>query len=165
VPRTCSVCLHSAREEIEKSLVAHRSLRQIASRFGLEKDALANHKQEHLPESIVAVATARQKKHSQTLVDRIERVIERTETILDRAEEGGRDHTSISAIRELRQSIELLGKATGELRETPSAVINVFEAPVIQGILGVFDKLRPHVPKEVWVETAEEIAGLKELEK
>jgi hypothetical protein len=51
VPRTCSVCGHPQRPEIDQALAAQESYRDIAGRFGTSKFALQRHRHTHAPGS------------------------------------------------------------------------------------------------------------------
>jgi hypothetical protein len=58
MPRTCTVCSHDDRAEIDKALVAGEPLRNVAKRFGTSAAALNRHKGDHIP-AILAAAERR----------------------------------------------------------------------------------------------------------
>jgi hypothetical protein len=47
--RQCTVCNHRDIEEINRLLLCSDSYRDIARQFNLSKDALARHKESHIP--------------------------------------------------------------------------------------------------------------------
>ena len=51
--RQCTVCAHADLEEINKLLLCSDSYRAIARQFGLSKDALARHKESHIPKELL----------------------------------------------------------------------------------------------------------------
>src|ERR1700680_209118 len=53
MPRTCTVCNHERRDEVDRALLARESLRHIVSRFGTSTGALQRHKADHLPKALV----------------------------------------------------------------------------------------------------------------
>jgi hypothetical protein len=64
--RTCTVCQHPQRDEIDSLLVANVSMRDISGRYELSKSALGRHSTSHVAEAIAkasdlaAVVTADQ---------------------------------------------------------------------------------------------------------
>lgn len=118
MPRTCTLCRHSRRQEIDEALVTGESYRHIASRFDTSTAALQRHR-EHLGKAI-AKAEARRE---ETLIDQIERYRSRLETSLAGAE-SGEDWRAVAAlVREIRGFLELVARLTGQLR--PDTQVNV----------------------------------------
>jgi len=124
MPGTCTVCQHPDREAIDAGLVEGVGLRATARQFGTSKDALARHRS-HISASLLAVRQERDSNAGENLLARVETLIRRAEGFLAVAERTGQVTQGLAAIRELRGLLELLGKASGELRETPSMTINV----------------------------------------
>ena len=54
MPRTCTVCRHSKRDEIDAALIERRPFRDIARQFGPSKDALVRHRYPDLYEVVRA---------------------------------------------------------------------------------------------------------------
>ena len=52
MPRTCTVCRHASRPDIEKAIVCGDSFRDIARQFDVSKDAVRRHKADHLPKTL-----------------------------------------------------------------------------------------------------------------
>jgi len=129
VPRTCTVCAHEEREAIDEALVLGESFRNIVKHRGLSITALHRHRRDHLSPTLVAVAQGRRESEAESLLDRVEDLYDRARRILEAAEEDGRPAVGLSAIRELRGIVELLGKVTGELDDRPSTTINLLVSP------------------------------------
>ena len=138
-PVRCSVCRHERRSEIESALVAGDSLRKIAKQFSVGKGAIDRHKSRHLVESLANAAQAPEAVRGDLLLSqlqsqqaRADQLYRQAERILRRAQ-ARRDHgTSLAAIRtaastlgEIRNSLELLAKLAGQLRESPTINILV----------------------------------------
>ncbi len=116
--RTCTVCAHPAHHRLNKLVVeGQESLRSIARRHGLSKDALIRHRDAHLPKALVKAQEAREVAHGEDLLGRVDHLRERAVGLLDQAEAQGDIRAATSAIREARCCLELIGKATGELVE------------------------------------------------
>lgn len=126
VARTCTVCRHEDREAIDFALLSGQSLRDIARRHGVSKDAVQRHGQAHVSPALAVVRRDRATRGARTVLERVEELCERAEGILTAAEADAKPSLSLQAIRELRGLVELLGKLTGELDERPTTnVLNV----------------------------------------
>lgn len=115
MPRTCTICKHPQREGMDAALVAAEPLRSIAERFGTSATALHRHKVDHVSRALVRAAEARELAHDGKLLDQVKGLIARAQSILSKAEARGDHRTALAAIREVRGTLELLGKITGEL--------------------------------------------------
>lgn len=121
--RTCSVCAHEDRQEIDEALVSGTPYRDIAGRTGLTTSALSRHRSDHISAALQSVVVERDADAAASLLDRVEDLIGRTERILSASEESGKVAQALGAVRELRALLELLGKASGELK--PDGLIQV----------------------------------------
>ena len=129
--KTCAVCSHPSRAEIDRLLVEKVSLRDIAGQFGVSRSALSRHAG-HIPCALVAAKEAGKVADAGTLLDQVQGLVVRATGILDRAEQAGEHQAALGAIREVRGCLELLGKLNGELRTSASAIAiaNAQTAPV-----------------------------------
>ena len=69
MPQICSVCRHSDREAVEQATIEGEPLRAIARQFQLSKDAIARHKAEHLPKTLVKAQAAHEVVRADSLLD------------------------------------------------------------------------------------------------
>jgi transposase-like protein len=150
MPRPCTVCAHSDLDAIDAALVAGGSLRDIARRFGLSKDAVARHRDEHLPAALTEARDAEDAARADDLLAQVRQLQVRAHRILDRAEQTGDLRTALGAIREARGNLELLAKLLGELNDQPT--VNVMVSPewvsirtVIIAALGPYPEARAAV--------------------
>ncbi len=127
MPRTCTVCTHPQRDEIDAALVAGVALRNIAKRFDTSPTAVFRHKGEHLPAKLVMAQEAAEVAEADDLLGQVRDLQRRAHNILDKAEEAGELRVALSAIREARGNLELLAKLLGELDDRPQ--INVLVSP------------------------------------
>ncbi len=127
MPRSCTVCVHPRREEIDRALVAGASNRSVASLYDVSEAAVRRHKANHLPARMVMAEKATEAAEADNLLDQAGDLQRRALAILDRAEEAGELRTALSAIREARGNLELLAKLLGELDERP--VVNLTVSP------------------------------------
>ena len=140
--RRCTICNHSNRNRIDRSLVKGTPLRTIADRWSVSKTALIRHREKHLPASLVASKKAKEVTDADRLIANICNLRKRAHRILNRAEEAGDDRTALSAIRESRNTLELLAKLLGELQTNTN--INVLVTPEYQQMrTSILDALGP----------------------
>lgn len=139
--RACSVCTHDDRQAIDEALVSGTPYRNLAEQFSVSLAALSRHRSDHVSAALQAVVVERERDAAASLLDRVESLIERTERILSASEETGKVAQALGAVRELRALLELLGKASGELKPDGLVqVLNVQTSPewlaIRQAILG-----------------------------
>ncbi len=118
--RTCTVCVHDERHAIDVALVQRDPYRHIAARYSVSTGALQRHTREHIPELLAKAKDAVEVAEADSLLSRVEGLYKRTEAILEAAERSGEWSTALGAIRECRGNLELLGRVTKELQDTPT---------------------------------------------
>ncbi len=150
MPRSCSICTNPNRAQIDQALVAGSpSNRAIARQYRVTHDALDRHKANHLTKALTAAAS-RRAEEGDSLVERIHRAHERSESLYSAAEgilrmalESADSKTALKSISaavavlgEARQWAELHGTLSGELsrgQDSGPVTINVnyVESPVV----------------------------------
>ena len=115
--RVCTICSHEQRFAIEELLATRQSTyRGIARKYGVSEDAVSRHvKAGHVSQLLALAADAERAAQADTLLDRIEALHSRTMTILEAVEGTDEHSTALSAIREARRNLELVGEVTREL--------------------------------------------------
>jgi hypothetical protein len=128
MPRSCTVCSHEARAEIDRALVAGQSSYVLADRYSsLSRPAIERHKANHLPASLVMAQAAEEVAQADSLLEQVRDLQSRAYGILDKAEAADDLRTALGAIREARGNLELLAKLLGELDDRPQ--VNVLVSP------------------------------------
>ena len=106
-----------------------RSQRTIGAQFGVSRDSIARHSQRHLSPALKRAATRHETGGPRRAVDRLEDLYARCTRILDAAEAAGNPGLALNAAKELRATVEVLAKISGELDERPQiAVVNVLNS-------------------------------------
>jgi len=125
--RPCKICLmkESRRKAIEEALVAGVSQPTVAARFNtravpLNRMMIQRHKAHAFPKNAVMAAVKRTIKRPtsdapQKLVDRVEELVKRFEDIALQSETSGQLMGATSALKEVRCSLELIGRLSGEI--------------------------------------------------
>src|SRR5215213_11533504 len=121
MPRTCTVCSHPNRDDIEDAVVIRsQGKRRIAAQHDVTEQALRRHIREHLPALLALARDAERAARADSLLDRIEALQSRTLAILEATEETGEHRTALATIREARGNLELIGEVTKELNRAPT---------------------------------------------
>lgn len=139
----CKVCVHEQRAEIEE-MFTHVSSRGIADwllRQGFEpikEPAINRHFKKCVAGAVMRGASAA--RSADAFVTRVEGLADRLEGYLDEFDEqdsdknGPKDWRGLSSVvRELRASLELLGKTLGHVR--PDIEINIVESPQFVAVM------------------------------
>ncbi|MGO9666406.1 MAG: hypothetical protein ACLP66_24285 [Polyangia bacterium] len=137
MPRTCTICKHSNRHEIDQALVSGCSFRDVARQYETSPSAVHRHRSHILP----AVAEAKQATddaHADSLRDQLHGLVATAHRIGQAAEAKHDLKTALAAVRELTRLVELTARMRGEL---PAQPVSVTVAP----------------PKEMTLEEAAEI--------
>jgi len=72
------------------------------------------------------MAAQREEEAASTLVEQVRQLVRRADELYTAAAKDGRSSAALAALKEMRGSLELLGKATGELKDaSPVTVISV----------------------------------------
>jgi hypothetical protein len=122
---TCTVCSHAKRNEIERSILDGKSERSIAKQYGLTPASVHRHKENgHIQKRIIKAKEVKEVAQADTLLDQVKDLSTRALAILSQAEGTGDLRTACSAIREVRATLELLLKVSGELKGD-QPVVNV----------------------------------------
>lgn len=123
----CRGCTHPDRESLDRELAGGITLRAAGEKYGLSKDSIARHKKNHLSKALRAVQERRELGGATTAVERAESLYSKASEILEEAQD---NKLALSAIKELRETVVLLAKLSGELDERPQVqVLNVQASP------------------------------------
>jgi hypothetical protein len=127
--RACTICEHEQRDAIDAGIVCGESSYSLAARFGVSASAVQRHAKHHVSAALAAMQTAEQADRRASLLDRVEGLIERAETLYSAASGEGKASQALAVLKELRGLLELLGKATGELDTRPQVTVNLLSSP------------------------------------
>lgn len=125
MPRTCSICNHRSRDEIDKALLAGEALRDIAGRVPVAKSALHRHKG-HLSDTLVKAREVERVSHANSLLEQLIELTADARGLKQRAEAKKDYRTALAAVRELCRIVELMAKLTGQLEShSETKILNV----------------------------------------
>ncbi|OGC01445.1 MAG: hypothetical protein A3G35_10965 [candidate division NC10 bacterium RIFCSPLOWO2_12_FULL_66_18] len=121
--RRCTACASPHRADIDQALASGQAIAGIARDFAVSEDALARHREAHLPGALVKASEAAEVARADTLLTKIQSLEAEAKRIGAKAEKEGDLRCALVAVRELTRIVELLAKLTGELeRPAPKPV-------------------------------------------
>jgi len=125
--RTCTVCSHPGRDEIDTAVAANRgSIRGIARQHRVSPDALERHAARHLPQTLARAVTAREDARADDLLGILREAVKDARRLRDKAE-GDRDFRgAIGAVKTLLDVVALLHRVSEDQR---AAVRDVLRSP------------------------------------
>lgn len=126
MPRTCTICAHPQRNDIDAALIAGGPNRSIAVQYSLSAASVQRHRDSHLPASMAAAARAAEVARGDGLLALVRGLLAKALGILKKAEDSNDYRTALAAIREARGTLELLARLQGELQDTTT--VNVLVA-------------------------------------
>ena len=132
MPQTCTICRRTDQRAINLALLSGEPFRSIAGRTGVSKSALVRHRINCVPRDLVQARQSNQIAEADLLLAEVCKLQRRANSILAKAEAAGDLRTALSAIREIRGSIELLARLAGELRDATQ--VNVLVTPEYQQV-------------------------------
>lgn len=127
----CKVCSSDLVKQVDKALVEGRTLQSIADETGFHVSTICRHKP-HVADKIKQNAALTELQQGLPLLQKVEGLLQRAENLLDKAESSGDLRVATAALREVRQTLELLGKASGEL--APERILIQF-GPIIEQLV------------------------------
>ena len=128
--RQCTVCAHKDLEEINRLLLCSDSYRDIARQFGLSKDALARHKESHIPTELLKSNDIQEVAKADVLLVQLGEIREKTLSLLDKAEQAADTRVygaPVAYLREIREQFKLIAELEGRLASQPQ--INILVNP------------------------------------
>jgi len=128
--RTCTVCAHKDVAEIDRLLLCSDSYRDIARQFGLSKDALARHKESHIPKELLKSNDIQEVAKADVLLVQLEEIRKKTLSLLDKAEQAADTRVygaPVAYLREIREQFKLIAELEGRLASQPQ--INILVNP------------------------------------
>ena len=132
MPTKCTICYHSDRARIDSDLIAGQPLSEIARTYKISTSAAHRHRHRHLVGPIAQAAKTRKEAMAQLggdLLTKISEIEFRARAILNAAEAAGSLTASLGALRELRETVKLLGQVTQQLHTGPMTINNFILTP------------------------------------
>jgi hypothetical protein len=123
--RTCTICVHDERHQINVALVAREPFRAIASRFGVSKPALQRHASDHIPKQLVEAYKSLERSDAESLVVELANEKQDVQRLKRKAEEGEDYKTALMADDKALKALELQAKIEQLIASSPTTAVNI----------------------------------------
>src|ERR1035438_8262721 len=127
--RTCTICRHPKRGEIDQSLLAGEPFRKIAHRSGTSSTALFRHNSQHVPKSLLLAKAAGEETQAGTLYERLKAVNRETLDILREARASNNLVIALAAISRVEKQLELEAKLLGQMDDSTKIAVGINIVP------------------------------------
>lgn len=107
--RTCTVCRHPKRGEIDAALVSQVPIRDVSGQFAVTRSALDRHRK-HLAPALLEAQGAKEEASAENLLDTVRGLAADAHRIRARAEKANDLRTALDAIGKLTKIVELLAR-------------------------------------------------------
>ncbi len=126
MPRTCTICTHEQRPDIDRALLSEEPYRSIAKRYGASASAVLRHR-EHLPKQLVKAQEQEDVRQAIDVVKQLKAINGATLAILKEARADKNGELALKAVDRIQRQLELQAKLLGELQQ--EGTINVTVSP------------------------------------
>jgi len=127
--RTCTICSHEKRAEIDIDIASGKSYRVISRQFSIGHDSIQRHASEHIQETIKQTQVAKEEAHGLDVVKQLQIINTITLAILQEARTGKMHTLALSAIDRVQKQIELQAKLLGDIDKPTPQVQDGFVIP------------------------------------
>jgi hypothetical protein len=142
VPRVCLACVHPERDAIDKALASGAVVSQTAALYRVSPDALARHKVNHLPESMVKAAEQADVDHGIDLHKQLKAANALAWQVAKEARDAHDGELALKACDRILRQLELVAELAEAIDRRPQ--INVLLSPEWVRVRSVLvEALRP----------------------
>lgn len=143
MPRTCTVCKHEKRAEIDAALVNSESYRNVSNQYGLSFASVQRHKAKHLPGELVKAQDAQDVLNADSLLTDVQALKKTAGEVMQEARTAEDYRGAVAAINAQGRLIELMLEAIGKLNRNPQVNI-LISAQWLEVRTAVLRALAPH---------------------
>lgn len=143
----CRVCMHPDLEDIDAALTTGMSDTNAERRWGVSHDSIRRHRLNHLTAELRKASLQRRTERSgRSALERLEDLYGRTERLLDELQTAGATGQLLKALKETRDTLQVIARITGELDDsTKVQMVNVSASPEwLQIRQVILAELAPH---------------------
>ena len=123
--QSCIICSHPKRLEIDREVIQRHSLAKICRDFCLPYASLYEHSKHHVTRQLAQAFEKQSLIEGNKLMEIIDDLIIKAQTIFDRNYAKGADVTALKAIDSIRGTIDLLAKISYQLHQAKMAELEL----------------------------------------
>lgn len=139
----CSICKSPEVDAMNKALVDGVGISDMVRQYGFSRDTFYRHKNRHLPQALLKAQGVKEIAVADSLLGQVKDLQAKTLGILNR-HEGKNDRIALSAIREARSNLDLLGRLLGELDDSPKIAVLINNPEWVSLRTSIIDALEPY---------------------
>jgi hypothetical protein len=117
--KPCPLCVHPRRAEIESSLLAGKTVREIGRELRISKTSVGVHRSRCMRLAIQAAQQSRQAAKGGELLSKLDGLLQQAMDVAQRARAEGNDKLLLTALREARETVRTMGEFSGAKTEAP----------------------------------------------
>jgi hypothetical protein len=128
--RTCTICRHAKRHEIDRALVEGVSALQLAEQYKLARSSMQRHEAKHLVEKMAKAANSREARdvvEAVKLVEVARDMLAKLQRLANNAEDNKDIRGAVAAIGKIPDFLRILGEIEGRLQA--HGTVNIAVAP------------------------------------
>lgn len=130
----CSICGHPKRKAIDRAIISGITIAEVATKFGVHRDAIARHRARHLIGAIERAAEARVARTDAAAIETTTDIEKLARGLLAKAaglvdEPEARLGERAAMMREARSMLELLARILGRLSPAGATAMVVMQHP------------------------------------
>lgn len=141
--RTCTICHHPKRQEIDKALVRGESLGTIAARSGTSKSSVKRHSDSCISRQLAKAKEAKEVSDVKAASELVKELLELTQkaaSVLARAMREKDGELALKAIARMERQLELKARLLGELEDRGTNLQRIEVVYVEKLIAGPYGK-------------------------
>ncbi len=154
----CQICKHDEVNKINEQLISGVAARQVAREFGFNHVSVSRHKNKHLPEQLIKAKSLEEEGQAEDLLHKLDTIYTRAWSIVEKAETDKKYTASVSALKECRSCLELIGKLLGQLK-TGNTVNIMYNPEFVQVRQVITEALQPYPEARQAVVQALDVEG------
>lgn len=125
----CSICQHPDRTDIDKAITEGVPKLRVAETFSVSQTAVHNHLNRHLAAAVKTAAGDAAVLSAGFIVGELERLLTRTDGIIEDARKAGDDKLALDGLNSLRQSVKLCAELAGKIQPEGTTAVHVHTSP------------------------------------
>ena len=139
----CKVCNHEEVNTINQKLVSGVPLRDLEKAYDIGRMSLSRHREKHIPQTLAKAQAVKEQTAADDLLNRVESLFDQSQELMNVARQNGKYSPAVSAIKECRSCLELIGRLLGELKSGVHIDIH-YNPQWIELRSTIYDALKPY---------------------
>ena len=125
MPRSCSICRHAHREEIDRALLGDEPLRALAAKTGSSATALFRHRKGHIAAKLVNAKQVTDETDAASLWQQLQAIQRETSAILAEARQSQKHAIALQAIARRERQLEIQARLLSERSDSTKIALGI----------------------------------------